>query len=160
VGIAEALRNIAVNILDRAYGIEEVDLTTPLLNSTKSFIDLLGIKALPVFESMAVSIGEELAPSFKKNTPLGLSEELSKFWKDNSLGEIEIIKKKPVTIRVSHFMRCGRDSKKKGEELFCKFVEAMLGVIARRSLKSEGGIHECECLGEMDGYCNVSFVIE
>jgi sugar-specific transcriptional regulator TrmB/predicted hydrocarbon binding protein len=158
-GIAEALRNIAVDILDQGHGIEEVDLTTPLLNSARSFIKLLGIQGAPVFVSMATSIGEGLSDNFKGTTPAALVEELSEFWKENSLGEIEVIKKKPLTIRVSHFLRCGVDKKKKGQQLFCRFVEAMLGRIVDNKLEGKAKINKCTCLGERDSYCNVSFQI-
>lgn len=158
-GIAEALRSIANSILEQGYDIEEVDLTTPLLDSAKSYIGLLGIRTKPVFKSMASSIGEGLSSNFKSDNPLDLMKEMSAYWEENDLGEVKIVKEKPITVRISHFVKC-KARTPKGGGLFCSFVESMLGAIIDKALGGEVGIGRCKCLGKDNGFCKMSFVIE
>lgn len=157
-GIAEALRSIANSILNRGYDIEEVDLTTPLLDSARSYINLLGIRARPVFEALATSIGEELSKSFKSKDSLALMKELSAYWKENSLGEFKIAKRRPLTVAMSYFVKC-RVRTPKGEHPFCRFVRSMIATIVERRLGPEIGIKKCKCLASKDGYCSMSFVV-
>lgn len=157
-GIAEALRNIAIDILERGTGLNQVDYSTPLLQSAKSLIELLGIKAEPVFDSLADSIGEELSSSFKSTSPVALANELSQFWEDNSLGKLSVVKKKPLTIQVSQLFKCGAE-KTKSPHIFCKFVRSMLNAVIEKQLKGKGSIVKHECLGEAGGYCNMNFII-
>ncbi|MCK4445200.1 MAG: hypothetical protein KAW09_11690, partial [Thermoplasmata archaeon] len=158
-GIAEALRNIAINILERGTGMEEVDHTTPMLQSAKSLIDLLGINSEPVFDSLADSIGKELSSSFKSTSPVALAKELSDFWEENSLGRLKIVNKKPLTIQVSQLFKCGTKGTRKKPHIFCRFVRSMLNAVVEKSLKGKGSIVEHKCLGEADGYCRMNFVI-
>lgn len=158
VGIAEALRNIATSILEGGYNIEEVDFTTPLLDSAKAYINLLGIRSKPVFEILADSIGSGLATQFKSDSPIGLIEEMSDYWKENSLGELTVLKKKPLTIQISQFIKCNVIDNQK-EEPFCEFVQSMISAIIESRLKGKAGVSEKKCLGHENGYCKVSFVV-
>ncbi len=158
-GIAEALRSIAINILERGSPLDEVDYTTPMLQSARSLIELLGINSEPVFESLATSIGEEMSSSFKSSSPVALVNELSEFWEDNSLGELKIVNKDPLTIQVSQLFKCGSKKTRK-PHIFCGFIRSMLNTVIQKQLKGKGGIVRHECLGESDGHCNMNFVIE
>ncbi len=157
-GIAEAMRNIAISILERGTGLDEVDYTTPMLRSAKSLIDLLGLKSQPIFDSLAYSIGKEMSSSFKSTSAVSLMKELSKFWEDNSLGELKVVNKKPLTIQVSQLFKCGA-KKSDRPHPFCKFIRSMLNTVVQKQLKGEYSIIKHECLGEADGYCRMNFVI-
>lgn len=157
-GIAQALRSITASILERGYDIEDMDLTTPLLDSAKSYINLLGIRTKPVFETLASSIGSGLASQFKSVSPVKLMNEMSEYWKENSLGELKIIDRKPLTIQISHFVRCNVIPES-GEDPFCDFVQSMVGTIIEKKLKGKMGIVKKKCLGNEDGYCKVNFVM-
>jgi sugar-specific transcriptional regulator TrmB len=157
-GIAEALRNIAINVFEQGRNPEEVDYATPLLQSAKAYIDLLGLKSKPVFDSLAGTIAAELAVDFKSTTPVALVNELSAYWEDNALGELKVVKKKPLTVKVSQIFKCGAEDPKK-PHIFCEFTKSLLDGIFSNKLKGEAGIKKHDCLGEDGGLCHMSFVI-
>lgn len=157
-GISEALRNIAISILDRGSRLDQVDYSTPMLQSAKSLIDALGIDAEPVFNDLADSIGGELSSSFKSKSPAALAEELSEFWEGNSLGKLKIVKKKPLTIQLSQLFKCGAKKTKK-PHIFCRFIRSMLNSVFENRLEGEVSILKHECLGEDGDFCNMRFVI-
>ncbi len=157
-GIAEALRNIALSVLEQGTGLEEIDYTTPMLKSAKSLIDLLEIDHAPVFQALADSIGNEMSAGFKSRKLEPLVEELSKFWEKNSLGEIKLVKKKPMTIRVSQQFKCGAKHPTTPHP-FCKFIRSMINVVIEKQLSGKARITKHKCLGEAGGLCHMSFVI-
>ncbi|UCD92190.1 MAG: hypothetical protein JSV43_08210 [Methanobacteriota archaeon] len=157
-GMAEALRNIATSILEQGYDIESLDFATPLLDSAKSYIGLLGIKTKPIFETLATSIGSELSDQFKSDNPVDLMNEMSEYWEANSLGELTILKKKPLTIQISQFVKCNMIPHK-SEDAFCDFVQRMVGSLVEKRLKGKASLSKKKCLGKEEGYCRVSFVV-
>ncbi len=158
-GIAEALRNIALSVIEQGQDIEVVDYTTPLLQSAKAYIDLLGLKSGPIFDSLAGTIAEELSSEFKSTTLIALVNELSTYWEENSLGELKIVEKKPLTIQVSQFFKCG--AKEPNEpHIFCEFTRSLLNGVFAKKLKGKTEFIRHNCLGESGGLCHMSFVVK
>jgi sugar-specific transcriptional regulator TrmB/predicted hydrocarbon binding protein len=158
-GIADALRNIAMSVFEQGRDLDEVDFATPLLQSAKAYIDLLGLDAKQVYDSLASTIGKELSSNFESKTPVGLIKELSAFWEENSLGTLQIVNKKPLTVKASQFFKCGVETPHK-PHTFCEFTRTLLDVILVEKLNGKAGIKEHECLGESEGLCHMSFVIK
>jgi sugar-specific transcriptional regulator TrmB/predicted hydrocarbon binding protein len=158
-GIAEALRNIAFSVFEQSRNLDEVDYATPLLGSAKAYIDLLGLKSKPVFDSLAQTIGKGLSTNFKANTANSLIKELAKYWEDNALGELKVIKKKPLTLQASQVFKCGEKRPKK-PHIFCEFTRTLLDVIFAERLKGKATIVKHNCHGESGGLCHMSFVIK
>jgi sugar-specific transcriptional regulator TrmB/predicted hydrocarbon binding protein len=158
-GIAEALRNIAFNVIEQGQDPDEIDYATPLLQSAKAYIDLLGLKSGPVFDSLAGTIAEELSSEFKSTSPVALVKELSTFWEDNALGELKIVEKKPLTIHVSQLFKCGAEEPKK-PHIFCEFTRSLLNGVFTKKLKGKTEIIKHNCMGESGGLCHMSFVVK
>lgn len=158
-GIAEALRNIALSVIEQGQDIKVVDYTTPLLQSAKAYIDLLGLRPGPIFDSFAGTIAEELSSKLKSTTLIALVNELSTYWEENSMGELKIVKKKPLTIQVSQFFKCGAKGPKE-PHMFCKFTRSLLNGVFAKKLKGKTEITKHNCLGESGGLCHMSFVVK
>jgi sugar-specific transcriptional regulator TrmB/predicted hydrocarbon binding protein len=155
-GIARAMGTIAEKIWNSGTEPGTVDVTEPALEVARQFIQLLGHRGRPAFESMGVHVGRELARSFKSSSLPELMVEVTTFWKRNGLGLLGVVSKEPLVVEVENYVDCGK-MLSIGRTV-CSFVERVLTAILEAKI-GPVEVKENRCYGAGSNRCRITFEI-
>ncbi len=156
-GIVAAMRAIAESIWSQGFAPGSANITDTLVALTKRYLDLLGVNALPIFETLGREVGIALAKSMKSKTKKELMDEISEFWKEHGLGRAEIVSEDPMTIRLEDFIEC--EKLKHIEGAGCIFAENVVKAIVDEKLGVDCEIEENECKGRLTGKCRLTVTL-
>lgn len=126
-----------------------------IFRSLRYTMDSLGADTTPLLYMMGEQVGNELSRKIGSENLDDLLVEVANFWEKNRLGEIEIIKKKPLTFVVKDCYACS-DMPNVGKTL-CAFDEGVLKSIFDNKLHTKSTVKEIECFGT--GHNNCRFVV-
>ncbi len=144
--IARAMGTIAETIWNSGTEPGTVDVTEPVLDVARQYVQILGHRGRPSFEAMGRHIGIELSRSFKANSLPELLDELTAFWNKNGLGRLSVVSKDPLTLEVENYVDCGK-MLSIGRTV-CSFVENVIGSILESKVGSVEVVeNRCSGLG-------------
>jgi len=156
-GIVAAMRAIAESIWNQGFSPGTPNITDTLVSLTKRYLDLLGVNALPIFKTLGREVGIAISKSMKSKTKKGLLNELKAYWKEHSLGTVEILSSDPMTIRLSDFIEC--DKLKHLEGAGCVFAQNVIKAIVDQRLGVDCEVDEDECRGRHLGKCRLTITL-
>ncbi len=119
-------------------------------------MEAYGIDPTPILKTLGNSIGERIGPELKSRSFGGILEELSVFWAEHELGEMNLLKGDQTGISVIDCYNCGK-MPDVGKTL-CSMDEGIIEGVLSSKLKSEFRVKEIECYGT--GHDNCKFIIE
>ncbi len=152
-GIARAMRTIAEQIWSSGTEPGTVDVTEPVLEIARQYVQILGHRGRPAFEAMAQQVGVELARGFKAEGLSDLVEELRAYWNTHGLGRITMVSQDPVVLEVENYVDCGK-MLSVGRTV-CSFVEkVILGVLQSRLGPVD--VLENRCHGASSNQCRLT----
>ncbi|MFQ6128404.1 MAG: helix-turn-helix domain-containing protein [Thermoplasmata archaeon] len=153
-GIVAAMKAIAESIWNQGFEPGSADVTNTLVALTKRYFELLGVRTLPIFETIGREVGIALAKSMKSKTKEELLSELRTFWREHSLGKIETISEDPVTMSLEDFVDCEKLKHAKGAA--CVFAQNVMKAIIDERLGVDCKVDEDECKGSFQKRCRLT----
>lgn len=152
-GIARAFETIAEDIWNSGSEPGTVDVTEPAVQLARQYVQLLGHRGRPAFESMGRQVGLELARGFRASDLDGLLEELGAYWSKNALGQLEVHGRDPLVVEVENFVDCG-NMKSVGRTV-CGFVGEVVQAIVEVRIGAVE-VAENECRGPASNRCRLT----
>jgi len=156
--IVEAMKSIAQNIWESGVDPGAVSLTHPIITSIRKYIDVLGVKAKPVFEGIGREIGKAIGGSFSARTEDQLLKEIADYWSTHNLGKVEIVNRDPLTIYIDNFIDCGRVPS--AGKALCGFVENIVKSVMDSKLGINSVVKEAGCYGSKGNQCKLVINLE
>jgi len=133
--VVETMRAIADGYLERSADPSAHNSIQTMLVSMARWLAAVGMEQVDVMNFMGKKVGAEIGGGFKATTLDGALKELSRYWAEHGLGNVSILKKKPLTLAMDNELRCWeRPELSKG---LCLFVRAMVAEIIGGSLGVE-----------------------
>lgn len=153
-GIARAMGTIAEKIWTTGTEPGTLDVTEPVLEVTRKFVQLLGHLGQPAFAAMGREVGVALAASFEATDAKPLVDEMALFWRRNGLGRLAVTREAPLVLEVENFVDCGK-MLTVGRTI-CGFVGEVVAAILEAKV-GPVALVENECHGEGSRHCRIVF---
>jgi hypothetical protein len=126
-----------------------------LFKSFRAMLFTLGIDTKPFLTQLGLKIGNEISKKIDSKDIDGIIIEIQNFFKKNKLGNLELLEKYPLTLRVTDCYQCS-DMVGAGKTL-CSFDEGIFKSIFDQNLNRDSIVKEVECYGT--GHNNCKFVV-
>jgi hypothetical protein len=127
-----------------------------LFHLVRSGMESYGVDASPLMKKIGRDVGKKLASKFKSNDMSGLLAEVSKFWADQGLGKVKMVKGDIPTIVVEDCFDCSTIPNIGITQ--CSMDEGILEAIIEEKLKIKCSIEEIECYATGHKHCK--FIIK
>lgn len=149
--IVNAMKEIAHSFLNGGIGYTSFNALGPIMGTIGTWVDTVGIKTDETLNALGSEIGRQIAGNLKSKSRDPLLKEMTKFWKENDLGEVNVEKKRPLTITMENYMNC-RESPEIAKYL-CTFVKATVETIMISKLNADCTVKEMGCPDQGRTYC-------
>ncbi len=137
-------------------GLNEGSFVTHLFRTIRYGMEAYGVDPKPIMRKLGNDVGRKIGPGFKSNDIDGLLNELSSFWKNNQLGDMDINGHSKPAIVISNCYHCCK-MPNVGKTL-CSMDEGLLEGIFSSRLKRDYQVREIECYGTGHNHCK--FVVK
>lgn len=131
---------------------EEAEVIKLTFRALKEYYGLNPGKYTDAAKRIGYQLGLELAELMKSTTFKELVEELSSFWKKNSVGEMELIDKDKNILKIEECSDCLGKGYGAGYPL-CPAKEGIIEGLLLKKLKERYMVEEIECCGTLAPNC-------
>ena len=103
------------------------------MESSKRIFQWFGLPPEDVIQTLAVKIGREISKEMVSKNLEDLLDEISRFWEENNLGQLQVLKSDSITIVVKGCYKC----QFMGEEAaasICSFGQAIIQTVIDSTL--------------------------
>ncbi|WP_455392534.1 helix-turn-helix domain-containing protein [[Eubacterium] cellulosolvens] len=149
--IVSTLKEFALDVFEGGLNYKSYNLIRPSLTNITNWVRSLDIDYKKFIAELGHQLGIELAKKCKTNKIELLLKEIQEFWQEHNLGNIEVVKKKPLEITMENNMDC-----KKNPEIayaICGFIKSLVGTILEEKLGVKSTVKEVDCKPERTTYC-------
>jgi len=119
-------------------------------------MEAYGIDPKPILKKLGADIGKRIGPELKSRDFEGILEELSVFWSDHKLGDMNILRNDQTVISVINCYHCSK-MPNVGKTL-CSMDEGIIEGVFLSKLKYNCRVREIECYGT--GHNNCKFIVD
>ncbi|UCE36767.1 MAG: hypothetical protein JSW00_14815 [Thermoplasmata archaeon] len=156
--IVSAMDEIAHSFLNGGVGYSSFNALGPTLGTIGNWIDATGVKTDEALVSLGQEIGRQIAGQLRSRNKEPLLKEIASFWKKHNLGEVKVVKKRPLIITMENYMNC-RDSPEIAKSL-CGFVKASMETIIKSRLNAECIVKRMSCPDGGRTFCRLELDIK
>ncbi|HIH43831.1 MAG TPA: ArsR family transcriptional regulator [Candidatus Methanoperedenaceae archaeon] len=133
----------------------QYDFLKCMFHTMRYGLEAYGFDPQPIMKKMGFDIGTRISTRFESDTLDSLVEEVSGFWSICKMGDLSLVRRDPLTIKVRDCFDCC-NMPNVGKTL-CSLDEGILEGIIRGRLGRACRVKETECFGT--GYDHCLFVI-
>ncbi len=129
---------------------------THLFHTVRFGMEAYGFDPKPIMKRLGKDVGTSIGQGFISKDHNGLLEELSEFWKDKKLGNMQICRESDPAVIVTNCYHCSK-MPDVGKTL-CSMDEGIIEAVFLSRLNLKYNVKETECYGTGHKHCK--FVLE
>jgi sugar-specific transcriptional regulator TrmB len=156
--IVKSMEDFAKDIIAGGLNYKAFNLFKPTVGNIATWLRNLNIDFEECLEHLGGKLGSAIAQNLKSKKPEPLLNELIGYWEKKNLGNIGIVKKKPLIISMENHMDCHKNPEiAKGQ---CKFIKKMIGTIIEEKTGKKCELQETDCRPDKRTYCKFKVNID
>ncbi len=124
---------------------------TTLFHTIRYGMEAYGFDPKPILKRLGNDVGTKIGSQFESDDYEGILGELSVFWREHELGDMNIIRNSKPAIVVTNCYHCGK-MPNVGKTL-CSMDEGIIEGVFTSKLKMNCKVIETECFGTGHGHC-------
>ncbi len=149
--IVNAMDQIAHSFLNGGVGYTSFNALGPIMASIGTWVESVGVKTDDTLVTLGKEIGRQVSANLKSKKKEPLLKEMSMYWKNHDLGQVNIERKRPLIITMENYMNC-RESPEVAKSL-CNFVKATVETIMITKLNADCKVKSISCPDQGRTFC-------
>ena len=149
--IVKTIWDFALDVFNSGLNYHSYNLIRPSLTQLANWIRALDIDYKEFLKNLGEDLGDKLSHKIKAKKMDPLLIEIRDFWKEHNLGNMEVVKKKPLEIAMEYNMAC--NSNPEIAKAICQFVKSLMGSILTEKLGYSCTLQEVDCKPEHQTFC-------
>ncbi len=149
--IVNAMDQIAHSFLNGGVGYTSFNALGPIMASIGTWVESVGVKTDDTLVTLGKEIGRQVSANLKSKKKEPLLKEMSMYWKNHDLGQVNIERKRPLIITMENYMNC-RESPEVAKSL-CNFVKATVETIMITKLNADCKVKSISCPDHGRTFC-------